>query len=133
MGNEIILLGAGIISFVILFIVFLQSDRHYILKLMGIFFAVFFLFFVVRGVSQEAYSTCTWTVNETTDTVSVITKDCNTPSPQTALGMTKLFVWWIRLLLIYVFVYFLWDLLGDKMMRLAERFNIIKRRKGGNE
>lgn len=130
----LIIAGAGIISFLILYLVINQPERHYLLKIIGLFFAIYFLIFIPKVINEDVNSECYWVVNETDSSITEISEVCNVPHDETALSFTKLLVWFVRIFVLYVFVYFLWDLMNERMLRLLKRYNVIgkKREKRDN-
>lgn len=129
MSSALLIIGAGIISFIILYLVINQPDRHYLLKILGFFFAVYFLLFIPKAINEDVNSECYWVINETQTNIREVSEVCELPHSTTALSFTDLMVWFLRILILYVFGYFLYDLMSNRMMGVLRQWNIIGKKK----
>lgn len=111
-----VIIGAGIISFIILYFSINQPDRHYLLKILGFFFVIYFLLFIPKTVNETAYGNCTWTINRTDAGVYDLYESCQIPHANTAQSFTRVLSLWWYLFVAYIVIYFLWYFFGDRVI-----------------
>jgi len=119
-----LVIGAGIMSFIILYFAINQPDRHYLLKILGFFFVIYFLTFIPKAVTEEAYNNCTWVVNETASGDYELTENCERPLQNTSLALTKIMGYWWYLFVAYVVIYFIWYFMGEYIISWLGKIKI---------
>jgi len=126
--GSILILGLGVTAFIILYMVQAQTDRHFLLKILGIFFALFFVMLIPHTIYVMNTASCYTVMNETGDQTR-LTEVCDKSLEPTSGTFVRLMTSFYIILLTYVILFFLWDLLGVRVVRMLANWGVIKKKR----
>lgn len=108
-----LIIGIGIVCFLLLYFVFNLKEEHFLLQILGIFFFIFLLFLIPKA-TIDFNDSCQQQINQTTrvykdatnftDTNTYSTY-CETNTKQTSKIFYNIVIWFARLFVLYVFLY----------------------------
>jgi hypothetical protein len=115
-----LIIGIGIVCFLLLYFVFNLKEEHFILQLLGIFFFIFLLFLIPKT-ALDFNDDCALAINQTTRTyidsanftdVNTYGTVCDTNTKQTSQIFYNIVIWFAKLFVLYVFGYIIFYTFG---------------------
>lgn len=112
MGAEAAIIGGGIIAFLFIFTMSKLEDRHFLLKLILLFFSAIAVLLLGQAVQSDQFD-CSWLPDNSTvtgDTTAYeYSRHCDTENPTPAnKGIYTLTSWYFIILALYSVIYFLY-------------------------
>jgi len=123
MGSELVIIGAGVVACILVYLMFkigssqsgeLAGRKHFLLQLLLLFFVSYCLLFIGKAVVDES-DHCAWLVDNSTVSGSTTSYEtsyqCSTNINDTPLDFYTMILWFIRVLALYIFGYFTYEVL----------------------
>ena len=111
------ILAIGFIGLILLVISFKLDDKHQVLKVLSLFFAVFVILMLGRS-TIDSKEVCGREINKiVNNTYSYNTVCFNTTNSQTPSTVYISTLWYFRVVFIYVFGFLIW-LVGTYLLKL---------------
>lgn len=119
MGAELTIISLGIMAFVMLYFANSQSEKHFFPKILAIFLAMIFLFYIPKVLMLNNAATCSYTIGESNVSYS---PSCSINDTAITSSVNKMGVWWIIFFCLYVGFYVFYDLFANRIGKYLEKY-----------